>query len=260
MRRPWRLSVATLTARLASRQSPSLRGKLSMPEIAACCPMCRRSTFGVIQQNNFVSTEAPMKRAYGITMMALILASACALGQQQGASTAQKNAPYDQSNWLSLLAAAEAGGGWDSGSPRQATALSGVKLGWPGGFYSRPGGRDVTFTLDLGYDRVRTANGFSAELSPMLPVFRFPKPQRDENKNYLRVYAEPGLGYRSAGFGGYGSAKVMIAFFSDSRLNFRTPSPYVEFQRRFPFNSPLQGDNRLVFGIMVALCNHCGLD
>jgi hypothetical protein len=227
------------------RQSPSLRG---MPEIAACHQMSRRSTFGVIQQNNFVSTEAAMNRAYGITMMLLILASGCALGQQQETSTAQKNAPYDQSNWLSLLAAAEAGGGWNSGSPRPATAFGGVKLGWPG------------VTLDLGYDRVRTANGFSAELSPMLPVFRFPGPQKNETKNYVRVYAEPGLGYSSAGFGGYASAKVMIALFSDSRLDFRTPSPYVELQRRFPFNSPLQGDNRLVFGVMVALCNHCGLD
>ena len=94
----------------------------------------------------------------------------------------------------------------------------------------------------------------------MLPVFRFPKPQRDEAKNYVRVYAEPGLGYRSAGFGGYSSAKLMIALFSDSRLDLRRASPYVELQRRFPFNSPLQGDNRVVFGLVVALCNHCGLD
>jgi hypothetical protein len=35
-------------------------------------------------------------------------------------------------------------------------------------------------------------------------------------------------------------------------------SPYVEFQRRFPFGDPLHGDNRIAAGILFALCGHCG--
>src|SRR5215469_4692831 len=174
-----------------------------------------------------------MQRKHGTIIGLLILVTMQAVGQQKDAAN-QPNAPYDQSSWLSLLAAVEGGGGLASGSPTQPTAFAGVKLGWSLGVSSN---REVTLAMDLGYDRVRTSNGFSAELSPMLPVFRFPKPQRDEAKNYLRVYAEPGLGYRSAGFGGYSSAKVMIALFSDNRLDFRTPSPYVELQRRLLFNS-----------------------
>jgi hypothetical protein len=202
-----------------------------------------------------------MQRAWGTITTLLLLAAMPAAGQQQEASTVQKNAPYDLSNYLSLLAAAEGGGGWDSGSPRQPTAFGGVKVGFAGGFLNTTSGNDVTLTLDLGYDRVRTGNGFSVAFSPMLPAFRFPKPQRDESKNYLRVYLEPGLGYNTtAGFGGYASAKAMIALFSDSRLDLRTPSPFIEIERRFPFSSPLRGDNRVVFGVMVALCNHCGLD
>lgn len=97
----------------------------------------------------------------------------------------------------------------------------------------------------------------------MLPVFRFPGPQKDKAKNYLRVYAEPGAGYRTGGFlGGYASAKVMMVLFSDERLtSLQTKwSPYVEVQRRFPFGSPLQGDNRVAVGIMFAICKDCGLD
>jgi hypothetical protein len=98
----------------------------------------------------------------------------------------------------------------------------------------------------------------------MLPITRFPRPQADEGRNYVRIYAEPGYGYRNGkpGFGGYGSAKVMIALLSDSRLtrSDAAPSPFLEVQRRLPFGSPLRGDTRIMFGIMVAACNHCSLD
>ena len=71
------------------------------------------------------------------------------------------------------------------------------------------------------------------------------------------------LGYRTGGIlGGYASAKVMMVLFSDQRLtSMQTKwSPYIEVQRRFPFGSPLQGDNRVAVGIMFAICKDCGLD
>jgi hypothetical protein len=94
----------------------------------------------------------------------------------------------------------------------------------------------------------------------MLPLFRVPRPLEDKNKKYLKVYAEPGLGYRAGGgaFGGYTSAKVMLALFSDERWG--KPMPYIEVQRRFPFDSPMQGDTRVAIGVMIAMCRHCGAD
>jgi hypothetical protein len=96
----------------------------------------------------------------------------------------------------------------------------------------------------------------------MLPLFRYPGPSKDDSKNFIRVYAEPGLGYRAGGgpFGQYSSAKVMVVLFSNKRLGLDNGSPYVEFQRRFSFNSPLHGDNRVTVGIMVALCSSCGVE
>jgi hypothetical protein len=118
--------------------------------------------------------------------------------------------------------------------------------------------------LDLGYDRIQGQNGFSMQGAAIVPVFRFPRPMKDPKKNYLRIYAEPGVGRRwGAGqFGGYTSAKVMVALFSDQRLmqeprSHRFFSPFIEFQRRFPFNSPLQGDNSLAFGMAFAFCSEC---
>jgi len=37
-------------------------------------------------------------------------------------------------------------------------------------------------------------------------------------------------------------------------------SPYIEVQRRFPVDSLLKGDTRVTFGIMMAICEHCGFD
>lgn len=166
----------------------------------------------------------------------------------KGENTAKKDepAPYDNSAWLPFLAAAQVGGGWDSKLP---TAHAGIKLGIS------------PFDLDLQYDRIHGQNGFSTEVSGMLPVFRFPGPMADESRKYVRVYFEPGLGYRAGGgpFGGYSSAKVMVTLFDDEWRNDEY-YPYVEFQRRFPFNSPLQGDNRISIGLMWAICEHCGLD
>ena len=158
--------------------------------------------------------------------------------------------PEDLSKWFSLLLATEGGGGIGAGSQRQPSAYGGVKVGadW--------------WTLDLGYDRVQSNNGFSTELSAMVPVFRFPRPQSNSSRNYMRIYAEPGFGRRFGdGFHGYAGAKVMIALLSDDRIARFTYSPYIEVERRFPFNSfGSGGDTRIAIGIMLPLCTHCGLD
>jgi hypothetical protein len=55
---------------------------------------------------------------------------------------------------------------------------------------------------------------------------------------YLRIYLEPGVGYHVGGpSGGYGSAKMMMVLFSDSRLTSSdTPASFfVEIQRRVAF-------------------------
>jgi len=183
---------------------------------------------------------------------------------QSAAQTASSKPPEDLSNWLGLLEAVEAGGGWSTTPVLSPTAYGGVKLGLP--VKLTPGNPPktlYTFTLDLGYDRMASRNGFSTEVSAMLPVYRFPGPQKDTSKNYLRIYAEPGAGYRAGGIlGGYASAKVMMVLFSDLRLTSTQTkwSPFVEVQRRFPFSSPLQGDNRVAVGLMFAICKECGLD
>ena len=161
---------------------------------------------------------------------------------------------YDwSSGYPSLLAAAGGGGGLDSsGNP---TTFAGVKIG--AGF----------ITLDLQYDRIQAHSGFSTEGSAIIPLFRVPRfkkltipgPHQDEddNKRFIRVYAEPGVGYRAGGgsFGGYTSAKMLLLLFPDDKAQ-----PYIELQRRFPFNSPMQGDNRIALGLMLTICEHCGFD
>lgn len=184
-------------------------------------------------------------------------------GQANPAAATSEQAPYDLTNWLEIVAAVQGAGGLDQYRTHSPEAYAGAKLGLPFSLWRKyPPEKLSTFTLDVGYDRVQAKNGFATEISTMVPVFRFPGPQRDESKNYVRIYAEPGVGYRAGGgpFGGYASAKVMIALFSDRRLDFDKVSPYIEFQHRFPFSSPLQGDNRIAFGLMIALCNTCGLD
>ena len=205
-----------------------------------------------------------------VAVAALLVSIGLQAGGQTGGATNKtpetkpdKSKPDDLSDYFPILTAAEAGGGFTSGAPSGPTAFSGAKIGINlpvGGRYPRLTLR--TFTLDLQYDRIQSKNGFSTELSVMLPIFRHPKPLADSSRNYLRIYAEPGAGYRSGSgaFGGYASAKVMLAWLSDDRLNFQRLSPFVEFQRRFPFSAPLRGDNRVTLGVMVALCNQCGLD
>ena len=204
-------------------------------------------------------------RGFGPWFLGLLLSlSIHALGQTApGSGTSSAQQPYDTSSWLELLAAAEGGGGLLSPGASQPTAYAGAKLGFPVEFGKfDPAKPDYTFTLDLGYDRVQARHGFSTEISVMLPVWRYPKPQVDESKNFVRIYAEPGVGYRAGGgpFGGYGSAKIMISLLSDKRLNFSKASPFLEVQRRFPLSAPLEGDTRFTVGVMIALCNHCGFD
>jgi hypothetical protein len=155
--------------------------------------------------------------------------------------------PFDYSQGpLSLLLGVGGGGGLDSA--HQPTSFAGIKVGGP-----------VSF--DLQYDRIQGKNGFSAEGSAVLPMFRVPRFQFDKEVRFVKVYAEPGLGYRAGDgpFGGYSSAKVLAVLLTDTWQN-NWAAPYVEFQRRFPFDSPLQGDSRLTLGFMMAVCAHCGVE
>ncbi|HEV3038766.1 MAG TPA: hypothetical protein VHA33_13400 [Candidatus Angelobacter sp.] len=157
----------------------------------------------------------------------------------------------DFSKWPALVLAAQSGGGWFSRPGSSPTAYGGIKFGGGG------------IVFDVGYDHIKSHDGVAVELSGLVPVFRFPRPQHDESKNYLRVFAEPGMGYRGPGvIGGYLSAKMMFVLFSDIRLTSASTkfSPYIEVQRRIPFNAPSQGDNRISLGLMFALCEDCGIN
>lgn len=158
-----------------------------------------------------------------------------------------KNETYDYSKgFFSLLGAFEAGGGFDS--HHQPSSFAGLKIGGP-------------ISLDLQYDRLSGHSGFSVEGSGVLPLFRIPRYQWNRERRFVNFYAEPGLGYRAGDgpFGQYASAKVLAVLLDDRWLD-NEASPYIELQRRFPFNSPLDGDNRIAIGVMLALCWHCGLD
>jgi hypothetical protein len=126
----------------------------------------------------------------------------------------------DPSDSLLLMVAAQGGGGLLS-NPSGPTAYAGAKIGL------------VSAILSLGYDRIQAYNGFSIDGSALLPVVRFPGPQRDETKNFVRIYAEPGVGDRvgSGQFGGYLSAKVMVALLSNKRLTGDTLRNPVEGER-----------------------------
>lgn len=190
-----------------------------------------------------------MNRLYCAIMMALAM-TIPAYAQTSG-SNSNPSKPEDYSDYLGFLMGAEGGGGFLS-SPRQPTAYAGVKIGGNGG------------VLSLGYDRIHARSGASGEFTGMFPMVRFPGLQKDESKNYLRLYLEPGIGYRvgGGGFGPYFTAKAMLAFLSDKRLTSdkNLPSPYLEFERRFPFSSLSHGDNRIAFGLMLAICHHCGFN
>lgn len=178
-----------------------------------------------------------------VVLMAVISVSCLA---QQPDAPKPRNKPEDESNWLSLMIAGQAGGSWQSGAGPGAYA--GIKFG-------------SAFAFDLGFDRAQSRNGFSVELSPMLPVLRYPRRGDNSARNYLRIYALPGIGYRIGGTGGYASAKMMFALLSDERIESCEVkwSPYVEVQHRFPANGLLSnGDTRISLGLMWASCNHCG--
>lgn len=154
---------------------------------------------------------------------------------------------FDESaGTLQLIGALQAGGGWTNGFTP--SAFAGAKLGLGG------------ITLDLQYDRIENRNGFSTEGSWMIPVLRVPTYKQGNDRLFFRAYAEPGLGYRAGGvpFGQYASAKALFLF-GKKWVN-GGGSPYIELQRRFPFNSPLSGDNRIAFGMMWAVCAQCGFN
>ncbi|HEX4004704.1 MAG TPA: hypothetical protein VHX60_00870 [Acidobacteriaceae bacterium] len=156
----------------------------------------------------------------------------------------------DSAGFRSFIMAAGAGGGWDSS--RSPTAFAGVKIGGQ-------------ITLNLQYDRMQGHSGFTTEGAGVLPLFRVPafaryaSPETKENpkERFLRLYAEPGVGYRAGGgkFGGYTSAGMLFLLFPDDRQQ-----PYVEVHRRFPFSDPLQGDTRISVGVMISVCGQCGFD
>jgi hypothetical protein len=165
----------------------------------------------------------------------------------------------DESESFEFVFAMDAGGGTSAaGNP---SLFGGLKIGFGcciKGKHPYETGR--TITLDLGYDRAESHNGFSSELSVMIPVVRFPRP-RSEASNYLRVYAEPGVGVRAGkGFGTYASGKVMLAWLSDQRIFRGEGSPFVEIQGRFTVLAPHRRDIRILAGAIVGLCKHCGFD
>lgn len=195
-----------------------------------------------------------------LPLLLLCLRGVCAVDTVAPAQIA----PKDLSDFLGLLLAADFGGGLDSNSPHRATLSAGIKIGVPVGLKGGyPPAVLRTVTLDLDYDRTQAHDGFSGEISMMLPIARFPSP-RTPDATYVRVYVEPGGGYRGGGgdFGSYASAKAMLALFSDNRLTLSNapPSFFLEIQRRFPLTAPLHGDTRLAIGLMIAVCNHCGLN
>jgi hypothetical protein len=148
---------------------------------------------------------------------------------------------------LALMAAAGGGGGWDFA--HQPNTFAGIELA-----------ALIPVSLDLQYDRIQGHSGFSTEGSAVIPAFRVPRFQPFSAKNFVKLYAEPGIGYRAGDgpFGGYSSAKVLVLLWNSPWKNDWTP--YIEFQHRFPFESPLQGDNRITVGVIGYICGTCGFD
>jgi hypothetical protein len=168
----------------------------------------------------------------------------------------------DESQSFELVVALTGGGGSDSRSPHRATQYGGLKIGL--GCCVRgthPTERGDTVTLDIGWDRLRSRNAVSFEMSLMTGVLRFPRPVLNQSRRLVRVYAEPGIGVRAGGGSfAYFSAKAMIAFMSDEQISRFAGGPIVEIQRRFPFGELTRGDTRILIGVMAPLCKHCGFD
>ncbi|MFZ1086949.1 MAG: hypothetical protein WAN35_18450, partial [Terracidiphilus sp.] len=154
--------------------------------------------------------------------------------------------PMDDSQGpFAMMLAAGGGGGWDSTG--HTNGFGGVKIGGP-------------YSLDLQYDRIQGHNGFSTEGSAVIPIFRFPRFEENKNGRFIKIFAEPGVGYRAGDgpYGGYSSAKAMAVFLSGKSSD-GWAAPYIEYQRRFPFDSPMQGDNHVTIGWMLAFCIHCSI-
>lgn len=186
--------------------------------------------------------------AFVVLMLVFVASSNAQTSGNSGTASPNSGVkPPDMSDSLAVMLAAQGGGGLLS-SPRGPTAYAGAKIGIG------------HLILNMGYDRMQAHNGFSFDGSALLPVIRFPRPQWSENKNFVRIYAEPGVGRRiGAGqFGGYLSGKVMVALFSNKRLTGDTweGSPYLEVEHRFPFQALGQGDTRISFGLMLAVTGH----
>jgi hypothetical protein len=154
--------------------------------------------------------------------------------------------PDPSAGFLSMILGAEGGGGWDTNN--QPNSFFGMKIGGAA-------------AVDLQYDRINGQNGFSVEGSGVLPLLRVPAFHVESDNLLFKLYAEPGVGYRAGGgpFGGYSSAKILVLL-GDKWINGDAPTPYIEFQRRFPFNAPLDGDNRIAVGISLTFCGPCDVD
>ena len=192
--------------------------------------------------------EVLVNRKFAIFIAFIALLMIPAMGQAVADSNISENTKVrDLSKPLPLFLAVEGGSGFIPGS--QPTAYVGIKIG-ANDVLPRP----WTWTIDMGYDRIRESDGFSIATTGMLPLFRLPGPQRNESKNYLRVCAGPGIGYRTppGGFGAFLSANIMLALLSDQRINEGRFSPFVGYQRRFPMADLPRGDNRLTFGFLLA--------
>jgi hypothetical protein len=149
----------------------------------------------------------------------------------------------DSKGFLSFIGAFGGGTGLDSA--HQPTWFGGFKAGGP-------------FSLDLQYDRIQGRNGLSAEGSAVLPIFRVARFDPRREKGFLKVFGEPGIGYRMGGGGSgrYASAKVLLVWLTDKWTY--GVRPYVEIQHRFPVGSTMNADSRVAFGVMEVLCAHCG--
>lgn len=186
--------------------------------------------------------------AFVVLILAFVVPSSAQTSGNSGAASPNSAIqPPDLSDSLALMLAAQGGGGLLS-SPSAPTAYAGAKIGIG------------HLILNMGYDRMQAHNGFSFDGSALLPIVRFPGPRRDETKNFVRIYAEPGVGERKGPgqFGGYLSAKVMVALLSNKRLTGDTweGSPFLEVEHRFPFQALGQGDTRISFGLMLAITSH----
>jgi len=106
-------------------------------------------------------------------------------------------------------------------------------------------------SLDLNYDCIQGHSGFSVQNTAILPVLRYPQFKPGVRQKFVKLFIEPGVGYRfgQGPFGPYTSARALPLLTS----HWTYGTPYVEFQHRFPFGNPWEGDNRVTVGYMMAI-------